>query len=299
MVFPFHGRPAPLIEQTPVEAQVIAGHASGREAPFEGLPHPGPIQFRSLGYRFHRRIGVVHHEPANAFVDHLGDGAAAEGDHRGAASHGFDHDQAEGLWPIHREDQGQGAPQEGGLFSLADLPEELDSRPREQGRDAIGEVIALVAGHLGRQLDRHPGALRDLDGQVRALLRGDPAQEGQVTSRFPPEGIMIFGQAVVHRPQPSPIGKITALVAGDRDQGTIPEFAVDERGFGLIQASMQGGDQGRIGAAPRRGKNQVIDMGVDDIEIARAADDGFGHGQVGGDGVLGIRQAQGLLAARH
>lgn len=130
MVSPFNVRPRPLIEQTPVEAQVIGGHASGREAPFEGRPHPGPVQFRRLGHRLHRRFFIVHHEAADALVDDFGNGAAAEGDHRGAASHGFDHDQAEGLGPIHGEDQGESAPQEGRLFRLADLAQELDFRSR-------------------------------------------------------------------------------------------------------------------------------------------------------------------------
>src|SRR4030095_11325625 len=85
----------------------------------------------------------VHDESSTAGLDEFGYRAAGTGDHRRAAGHRLDHNEAEWLRPVDREQQRHGASQEAGLRRVVDLAEKLDQGIVEQRADFTLEVAGI------------------------------------------------------------------------------------------------------------------------------------------------------------
>src|SRR5687768_14420939 len=100
--------------------------------------------------------------------------------HRGPGRHRLNHDQPKRLRPVDWEQESQGIPEKTTLFVLVDLANELNKRMVEQGPNHLLEIVLVGLIHLGGDLERNSGTLRDLDGAVGALLWGNPAQKREV-----------------------------------------------------------------------------------------------------------------------
>ena len=70
-----------------------------------------------------------------------------------------------------------------GLRVVADLADELDQRIVEQRLDDRRGSSRVDRVDLGRDLQRHACALRDLDRPIGPLLRRDAADEGEIARR--------------------------------------------------------------------------------------------------------------------
>src|SRR5688572_17777698 len=80
-----------------IDAEVILGHARDAKARLEAPAHLHAVE-RDEGRQLrHRRLDRVHHEPGDAVFDDFQHRALRPGEHRRAAGHSLDHDQAEGL----------------------------------------------------------------------------------------------------------------------------------------------------------------------------------------------------------
>jgi hypothetical protein len=102
--------------------------------------------------------------------------------HRRAARHGLDHDQAERLWPVDGKEQGARLAKEAALLLLVDLANELDAGLIEQGRNVAPEVSLIGAVDLGRDLERQAHGTGNRDGAVDALFRGYAPKERQISA---------------------------------------------------------------------------------------------------------------------
>src|SRR5215475_256107 len=85
-----------------VVAKVVLRHPPGRETLLEARAHLVAVELAEAADRLDRLGFSIDDEACDALVDHLRDGAAAEGDDRRAARHGLDHDQTERLGPVDR-----------------------------------------------------------------------------------------------------------------------------------------------------------------------------------------------------
>src|SRR5436190_23151999 len=89
----------PAGDQPLIDSHIVTRHAGGAESFFENVAAAPPAEgWEALDGSY----GVLHtidHEAGHAVFDHLGNGAVPIGDHRRAASHGFDQNHAEGLRP--------------------------------------------------------------------------------------------------------------------------------------------------------------------------------------------------------
>ena len=86
---------------------------------------------------------VVDDDPAAAVLDHLRHRAAARRDHRRAARHRLDHDQAERLLPVDREERRPRVLEQLDLLAVRDLAEVLDLVRAEMRLDELVEVLLL------------------------------------------------------------------------------------------------------------------------------------------------------------
>ena len=77
-----------------VDRHVVIGHAQVGEALFEAFADAGAVDGVDFAGGFDGAGHVVDDEAGEAVLDDFGDRAAAECDDRGAAGHGFDHDEA-------------------------------------------------------------------------------------------------------------------------------------------------------------------------------------------------------------
>jgi hypothetical protein len=116
-------------------------------------------------------------EAADALIDDLGHRAPAEGEHRRAVGHGFDHDQPERLRPVDREQQRRGIPEKFPFSVLADFTDELDQGIIQQGPDHRFEICLVGRVDLGCDPQRDASALSDFNRMIAPLLGADPSSK--------------------------------------------------------------------------------------------------------------------------
>jgi hypothetical protein len=68
-----------LSEELPIRADVILGHASGREPLLEGSTNASTVELRNAAERAKRLLFVLDNEAGNAVLDDLGNRAARPG----------------------------------------------------------------------------------------------------------------------------------------------------------------------------------------------------------------------------
>src|SRR5262249_6207139 len=108
-------------EHALIYGQIVTRHAAGAESLLENFAAAAPAETCSALDRSDRVLHTIDHEAGHTVFDHLGNGAVPIGDDRRAASHGFDENHPERLWPIDREQQGEGVAEEFVLLAFADL----------------------------------------------------------------------------------------------------------------------------------------------------------------------------------
>ena len=101
-------------------------------------------------------------------------------------------------------------PRNADFSRVADLAHELDQGIVEQRLDDLAEVGRVRGVDLGRDLQRQARALGDGDRPVRALLRRDPAEEGQIG------GLLGRGREGVERSAASPCGMVASQFASGK-----------------------------------------------------------------------------------
>ncbi len=110
-----------------IQTNIILGHRRGGEAFLEHIANFLPRQMRRARDGLHGFVDAGDDEAGDPVVDHFRDRAVIPGDHRRAAGHRLDHDEAEGFRPVDREKQRGGIAQEIGFLVVADLADELDA----------------------------------------------------------------------------------------------------------------------------------------------------------------------------
>src|SRR6266542_6854779 len=93
--------PAPVAgDKAAIDLEILLGHATRGEALLEAGAYAGTRQLRELVPDGVDGGGLaVDDQAGHAMLDDFGHRAAAEGDHRRAAGHRLDHNQAERLGP--------------------------------------------------------------------------------------------------------------------------------------------------------------------------------------------------------
>jgi hypothetical protein len=157
-------------ERASVGAEVVADHPFRREHEL-----CSPADFRRVeaicGVERSRHLTVVvDDQSCDVVLDDLRDGAAAGGNHRRAARHRLDHDEAEWLLPADREERGAGALQQLDLLGVADLAQVLDSVREVWAHELVEVGLLEWLALLGGDLQRQAGVERDLDRAVSALV---------------------------------------------------------------------------------------------------------------------------------
>jgi hypothetical protein len=108
-----------VTHEAPIDPNVVICHASRREALLETQSHLAAIQCSHLHRSDTGLIDIVDDHSGDPSVDHFRDGAGAIGEHRSAARHRLDHDEAKRFRPADRKQQGNGLAQKWSLsFSL-------------------------------------------------------------------------------------------------------------------------------------------------------------------------------------
>src|SRR5204862_6478522 len=104
-------------------------------------------------------------------------GAAARRDHRGAAGERLDHDEAERLLPLDREERHPRVLEQLDLLAVVDLAEVLDVAA-EMRLDELAEVgLLLRVVHLPSDLQRQPRLRRDRDRAMAAFVGAQSPEE--------------------------------------------------------------------------------------------------------------------------
>ena len=173
------------------------------------------------------------------------------------------------------------AGEERGLLRVVDLADELDVGMLADQRLDLGVVVRLVGViNLGGDLQRHSRLCRDADGAVDAFLGRDASQERRIVLLDGLRRQQPGRHAVVNRANPVQVRDRTALAVGDRDERGLREGAIGFSELRQVEAPVQGGQERHLLAAEQR-QGEVVDVGMDDVELVLAAVDQLDQAIVG------------------
>src|SRR5438105_14263428 len=163
---PVYAKPRSLLasgaRHAVVNPQVILGHAAGTEALFEGFATARTDHSRHLTHGLNRLFDAGHNKSRDPFLHDFRHGAVWPGDDRRAASQGLDHDQAERLRPIDREEERQRPGHQILLVLAANLADKFYEWIVEEGLDLVVEIILIGLVDLGRNFQFQASTCGDL-----------------------------------------------------------------------------------------------------------------------------------------
>lgn len=154
-------RPSPVRSSTP-------GHAGERDC--------GTVLLRRARQQPSRRCRPRGPAPRPG-VDDLGNPAAGERHHGGAAGKGFGDDQAVRFVPARRDQDGGAVAHPGSQVRARQMSEILDVAA-EQGGDAVVEILPV--GDRSGKGEPAAASARDLDREMRAFFRHEASEPHQV-----------------------------------------------------------------------------------------------------------------------
>ena len=192
---------------------------------------------------------VVHDVAGDAVIDHLRHRTGGESDGGRAACHRLDHDQAEWLRPLDRQQQGLGAAEEVGLLGVADFTDHLDLVAIDHRPDGGFKVFAVDPIDFGGDLQLHAARAGDPDGAVGRFFRADAAQEREVVARDLPRRQQVGRQSVMDGADEIATRQWPPLGIRNGDQRRSVEAVIDAGQFRQIQPPVQSGHEGRWLAA--------------------------------------------------
>jgi hypothetical protein len=263
-------RPAAGVPKAFVDLDVLGRHHRRGKPLLEGPAAALSIEVADArGHELGQLADVLPQESVDAIGNELGERTPRAGHDRRAASQRLDGRQAERLRPVDGHDLGDGPPDQVILFPVADLPDVFGARRPLQARpDHLFEELPVARVDLGGQDQRQAGALGDLDRPVGPFLARHAAEEEEVFPRRLAELVQVGGKAVVNGGDPVLVGQRTALVPADRDERLIGELTEDGIDLRKVEPPVQGVNDGRrAGVEASEGKGEVVDVGVDDIEV--------------------------------
>ena len=162
-----------------VDRQIPIDHAVDRKPAGDELAacRPGgeaaPDALRHL-------FNVAADKSVHAILDNLFDGSAGERENRRAARHRFDHDEAERLLPLNREEERPRSREQPIFLRRIRFADVLDLAAVDVWSDFVLPVGLEDRLDLAGDLQPDPRKARGLDRQVRSLARRDAAEEGDV-----------------------------------------------------------------------------------------------------------------------
>ena len=121
--------------------------------------------------------------------------------------------------------------------------------------------------------------LRDADGAIDALFRRDAAEEGEITRLDRLRHQKPLGQAVMHGAHPVRLRQRPPLRIGDRHHRHRVEGVEHRLMLGQIEPAVQRGHERRRLAREQR-ERIIVEMKMQDVEIARALIDALQHHHV-------------------
>ncbi len=266
-------------QEVSVGFEVSLGHPPGGEAFFEGPAAVGSCDGIDGSHGGDRLFHVVDNKTVHSIHDDFRDRSPAEGDDRRAAGHGLDHDQPERFRPVYGEEEGSGLAQKAVFLPLVDFADELDSRLVQERPYSFVEKWFVHRVHFGGDLELHAQGKGNFDCGVHPLLRGDAAEEGQVTARFGVKAQQLVGNAVVHRALPVDVRQGATLRIGYGNERHLGEFGVEKLQIVDVLPAVQGGYMG-CPPDPGQGKMDIVQMKVDDVVEMSFIEDAVDHQQV-------------------
>jgi len=159
----------------------------------EPSPNGATIEFHHPREHHHRLIHRIDDGTRDALVDDFRNGTPAESKDGCAARHGLDHDQAERLRPIDREQKRLCLAQEFGLAALIDLADELDPRIVQQRCDLFTEIGFIDLVDFGGDLQGNAERPCYPNGTVRPLFGRDSAEERDIAAARVVNGCKLVG----------------------------------------------------------------------------------------------------------
>jgi hypothetical protein len=136
----------------------------------EPSPNGAAIERNHSREHHHRLIHRIDDGTRDALVDDFRNGTMAESKDGCPAGHRLDHDQAERLWPIDREQKRLRLAQEFVLAALIDLTDKLDCRIAQEWRDLLTEIGFIDLVDLGSDLQGNAERPGDPNGAVRPFF---------------------------------------------------------------------------------------------------------------------------------
>src|SRR4029077_1255581 len=251
-----------LCEHRAINREIVIGHPGDGEPLLEAPTHRTTIERDHVAQRPARLVEAGHDSTRDMFIDDLADRAAAEAEDGRAASHRLYHHEAEGLWPIDREEQGARVSEELRLAVIVDLADEFNAGLVEQGCDNLAKIGFIYLVDLGRDLERQAERTRNRYRTIWAFLGRDAAEEGDISAaRIVIRRVQVERQAVIDGGDEIRVRYRIALRVRDRDEGHVREGAIERRQIGQVLATMQGGNRAiRHGAEERELKRVDVEM---------------------------------------
>src|SRR4030088_253066 len=164
--------------QAAIGGEIVERHAAPGEAGLKLLSDGRSAQARQPINGADRTGFILDDKAGQALIDDLGDRATVICNDRRPACHRFDHDEAERLGPIDRQQQPDRATEGGGFFVVADLADIFDERVIHQRANNFIVIFLVGSIDLRGDLERNTAPDRNLDRPVYALLRRNPAEHG-------------------------------------------------------------------------------------------------------------------------
>src|SRR5947207_13838752 len=144
------------VHQAAIGGEIVERHPARGESRLELFADCISAQAGKAIDRGDRADFVLHDKAGKPVIDDLRDRATDVGNDRGAARHRFDHDEAERLRPVDRDQPSDRAAQKLRFFGIPDLADRFDNRIAVDHRANYFMVIFLIGPiDLRRDLERN------------------------------------------------------------------------------------------------------------------------------------------------
>jgi hypothetical protein len=157
-------------------------HTLGVKMLFKIPPAFFSVDVSNSPYCSHRALEIGHEKAGDPLFYDLRNGTPWVCNHGRAASHGLNHHKAKGFAPIDGKQKSSSLTEKCIFLATPDFPDEVNKRVIKQRLDDILKIYHVNAINLGRYLQWHTGAFRDLDSVVQALFWRGTSEKYEVAA---------------------------------------------------------------------------------------------------------------------
>src|SRR5579862_4631080 len=185
-----------FLENPAVQVKVAPRHDLCGEFLCDPLAHAFRIELHGPNLLSHLHDGIAH-GAGNSLANHFGHSAAGKGVDRRSTRHGFDHDEAEWLFPLDREQKPHGSAEQFVFHGEVRFADVFDESVIDVRLDLGFKIVTKDRLNFAGNFERDPSLFCHLNGLMYAFQRRDAAKEAEIVFLVGLKAVLIQIDTVV------------------------------------------------------------------------------------------------------